>query len=225
MKRRLLLPSIFSMLIMFTVSCGPDNDKEISEGAIEYDAMVVDQAHPMANLAPSKMTMKFKNNRASAEMSAGMGLFSTTFISDPETKSFIQLVKLLNKKFSLVQNVEDIKRENALYPVEVTPTQETKLIAGYKCTKAHVKLKDDSGTEFDIFYTKELSIKDPNFCNPFYMVDGVLMEYTMKKFDLEMRFTAKAVKREDVDDAIFELPADYKKISQQEMNELFEGLQ
>lgn len=213
------------MIVMFCVSCGSDEDSEISEGVIEYDAAVVDQAHPMANLAPSKMTMKFKNNRASAEMSAGMGLFSTTFISDPEIKSFTQLVKLLNKKFSLVQTGADIQKENALYPVEVTETKETKMIAGYKCNKAHVKLKDDSGVEFDIFYTKDLAIKDPNFCNPFYMVDGVLMEYTMKKFDLEMRFTAKSVKREDIDDAIFELPADYKKISQQEMNELFEGLQ
>ena len=57
------------------------------------------------------------------------------------------------------------------------------------------------------------------------MIDGVLMEYQLKKFGLEMRFTAKMVKPEEIEDSTFELPADYKPISQQEMNELFEGLQ
>lgn len=158
-------------------------------------------------------------------MSAGMGLFSTSFISDPETKSMIQLVKLLNKKFSLVQNEADIKKENELYPVEITPSKETKLIAGYKCQKAHVKVNDEYATEFDIYYTKDLNIQSPNFANPYCKIDGVLMEYQMKKFGLEMKFTAKAVKNEDVDDSTFELPADYKAITKEEMDELFLGLQ
>lgn len=225
MKKRLLFLLFPGILIMFLASCGSSDEKFLSEGVIEYDASVVDQNNPMANLAPSKMSFRFKNNKACAEMSAGMGLFSTSFISDPETKSLTQLVKLLNKKFCLVQNAEDIKRENAAYPLEITPTKETKMIAGYKCLKSHVKVKDDSGIEFDIFYTKDLNIKDPNFCTPFFEVDGVLLEYQMKKFDLEMKFTAKSIKCDDIEDATFELPADYKKISQQEMNELFQGLQ
>jgi GLPGLI family protein len=225
MKIRSAFATLLGLSMLLIASCGPDDEHNISEGVIEYDATVVDQANPMANLAPSKMTMRFKENKAVAEMSAGMGLFSTSFISDPDKKTLTQLVKLLNKKFSLVQNQAEIEAENKNYPVEVTPTKETKMIAGYKCLKSHVKMKDDSGVEFDIFYTKDLGIKDPNFCNPFYMVDGVLMEYQMKKFDLEMRFTAKSVKKEDVDDSAFDLPSDYKKISQKEMNELFQGLQ
>jgi hypothetical protein len=47
----------------------------------------------------------------------------------------------------------------------------------------------------------------------------------MKKFGLEMKFTAKTVKKEDIDDATFELPADYKAVSAEEMNTLFESLQ
>lgn len=190
-----------------------------------YDATVVDQANPMASLAPNKMTVKFKNNKSSAEMSAGMGLFSTTFISDPENKSMTQLVKLLNKKFSLVQDENSVKRENSSYPVEITPCKETKMIAGYKCEKAHVKLKDESASEFDIYYTKDLNIKNPNFANPYFTIDGVLMEYQMKKFGLEMKFTAKSVVNEDVDDESFELPSGYKPISEKEMNDLFMGLQ
>ncbi len=158
-------------------------------------------------------------------MSAGMGLFSTSFISDPDKKSMTQLVKLLNKKFMLVQDEAAVKKENDGYPMEITPCKETKMIAGYKCQKAHVKVKGESATEFDIYYTKDLNIKNPNFANPYSAIDGVLMEYQLKKFGLEMKFTAKSVKNEDIDDETFQSPADYKPISAKEMNDLFLGLQ
>ncbi|MGQ0827062.1 MAG: hypothetical protein ACT4ON_01580 [Bacteroidota bacterium] len=217
---------LFGLLgLLLLAGCKTTDEKFISEGIIEYDAAVIDQSNPMAGLAPSKMSIKFKNNKSCAEMSAGMGLFSTSFISNPETKSLTQLVKLLNKKFSLVLNEAELKKENALYPFEIISTKETKLIAGYNCIKAHVKFKDDSAPEFDIYYTKELDIQNPNFANPFHMIDGVLMEYQMKKFGLEMKFTVKTVKKEFVEDTVFELPNDYKSITQQEMNDLFEGLQ
>ncbi len=225
MKKRVLGLLLGSLYILFLASCGQKDEKFISEGLIEFDAKVVDEANPMASLAPSKMTIKFKNNHSAAEMSAGMGLFTTSFISNPEKKSLTQLVKLLNKKFSLVQSEAEIKKENEQYAMEIIPTKEMKVIAGYNCKKAHVTLKDEFGTEFDIFYTDELDIKNPNFANPYNMIDSVLMEYQLKKFGLEMRFTAKMVKPEEIEDSTFELPTDYKPISQQEMNELFEGLQ
>ena len=225
MKKQVLPILIGLIYILLGTGCETHNEKFISEGVMEYDAAVIDQSNPMASLAPSKMTIRFKNNKSAAEMSAGMGLFCTTFISNPETKSLTQLVKLLNKKFSLVQNEKEIKKENEAYPIEITPTKETKIIAGYNCIKAHAKFKDNSAPDFDFYYTKELDIQHPNFANPFNVVDGVLMEYQMKKFGLEMKFTLKSVKKESIDDATFDLPSDYKKISQQEMNSLFEGLQ
>jgi GLPGLI family protein len=225
MKKPLLIAFASCIYIFGLTSCSNTNEKFISEGAIEFDAAVVDPEHPMASLAPSKMTIKFKDNKSCAEMSAGMGLFSTSFISDPEKKTLTQLVKLLNKKFSLIQNELEVKKENESYPLTITPTKETKIIAGYNCNKVHVKVNDDMGSEYDVYYTKDLNIKNPNFANPFSALDGVLMEYQMKKFGLEMKFTAKAVKQEDVDESCFELPADYKPVSQQEMNELFLGLQ
>ena len=210
---------------MYCGKCKTDNGKVADEGTIEFTATVVDQANPMAGLAPSKMIIKFKNNKSCAEMSAGMGLFSTSFISDPEKKTLTQLVKLLNKKLSLVLNAAAIEKENAAYKFDLTPLKGVKVIAGYNCQSAHVKMHDDFETEFDLYYTTELKIKDPNFANPFHMIDGVLMEYQMKKFGLEMKFTTKTVRKESIDDSTFELPADYKPVSAEDMNTLFEQLQ
>ncbi len=225
MKKRFLQSVSLVLLLLMVGSCGQDDEKVVAEGVIVYAASVVDQSNPMASMAPSKMTIKFKDNKSSAEMSAGMGLFTTCFISNPSTKTLTQLVKLLNKKFSLVLDHPAIVKENEAYKFELTPCKETKLIAGYKCEKAHIKMLDESGSEFDVFYTKDLAIENPNFANPFHMIDGVLMEYQMKKFGLEMKFTAKSVKKEDVDDSEFELPAEFKPISAEEMATLFESLQ
>ena len=226
MKKRSFFGLIAFISIFSCVSCGPAKDEGfISEGAIIYDAEVVDTDNPMASLAPSKMTIKFKNKKSAAEMSAGMGLLSTSFISNPDTKTFTQLIKLMNKKFSVVQDAEEVKKENELYNLEIIPTKITKKIAGYNCNKVIIHYKGGDPSDYEVYYTKGLDIKNPNFANPYYGIDGVLMEYKIKKFGLEMKFTAKSVVKQEIEDAEFELPKDYKKITEAEMTELFIDLQ
>src|SRR3954471_10306122 len=187
MKKRSILFGLIGMII-WAAGCKETDEKFISEGEIEYSAKVIDQSNPIASMAPSKMTIRFKADKSCAEMSTGLGLFSTSFISDPSEKTVTQLVKILNKKFMLIQNEKSIEKENAVYSFRFIPTKETKLIAGYNCTKVHVVPTDETMPPFDLYYTDELNIKDPNFASPFKEIKGVLMEYQMKKFGLEMRF-------------------------------------
>lgn len=226
MKKRLVgLIAITYAFILFLGGCRQLDEKYISEGSIEFDAEVVDPNSFMASFAPKKMTVNFKNNKSCAEMSALMGVFTTSFISDPKTKTLTQLVQFGNKKFAHIKNGNDLNKDNELFNVEIIPTDSTKIIAGYKCKKAIVHYKGGDFPDYDIYYTQELNIEHPNFANLYHMVDGVLMDYQIKKFGLEMRFTAKSVKKDNIDDAIFERPAEYKLISEKEMNEFFEGLQ
>ena len=224
MKKQSLLFVIVGIII-WAAGCKRTDEKFISEGEIEYDASVLDLDNSMATMAPNKMTVRFKANKSCAEMTAGMGLFSTSFISDPETKTFTQLVKILNKKFMLTQDEKAINKENERYPLQLVPTKETKIIAGYKCVKMKVVPLDKTATPYDIYYTNELNIQTPNFTNPYYKIDGVLMEYQLKKFGLEMRFVAKSVKADAVDDKCFQVPTEYKKVSEKEMKMIFENLQ
>jgi hypothetical protein len=220
-KNFLLISSLFLLL---ATACKPKNEHFISEGEIEFDAIAMDKDNPMASLAPDKMTIKFKDDKICFEMNAGMGLFTTSFISDPPKKSITQLVKFLNKKFMLTQTTEDVIKENQSCGIEVIPTKETKLIAGYLCKKVKIKPRNKNETEYAIYYTDELDVKKPNFINCYNMIDGVLMEYQMKKFGLEMKFTAQKVKSIEIDSKVFEIPPDYKKISEKEMKAFFNDL-
>ena len=224
MKKRSILFVIIGIII-WAAGCKQTDEKFISEGQIEYDASVLDKNNSMATMAPNKMLVRFKGNKSCAEMSAGMGLFSTSFISDPEQKSFTQMVKILNKKFLLTQDEESIRKENERYALKLIPTNETKLIAGYTCKKMRVIPADANIQPFDVYYTNDIDIQQPNFTNPFHEIDGVLMEYQLKKFGLEMRFVAKKVRKEVVDEKCFQIPADYKKVSEKEMRMIFDDLQ
>jgi hypothetical protein len=211
-------------MIIVAGGCKEMDKKFISEGAIEYSAKAIDQSNSMASMAPTKMTVYFKANKSCAEMSTGLGLFSTSFISDPTNKTVTQLVKILNKRFMLVQDELSIDKENAAYAFKFTPTKEKKVIAGYNCTKVHVIPNDPTILPFDIYYTDELNIENPNFASPYKEIKGVLMEYQMKKFGLEMRFEAKSIKKEIVDEKCFQAPKDYKPVSEREMQRIFEDL-
>ena len=225
MKKLYKITFVGLFFILFLTKCKTNDEKFVSEGKIEYSAEMVDKTNSMASMAPTKMTIKFKKNKSCVEMSAGMGMFSTCFVSNPDNKSLTQMVKLLNKKFWLTEDANTIKKENDSYKFEIKPSNETKIIAGYKCLKATVHIKDSDDPDFTVYYTKDLNIHNPNFSNPFSEIDGVLMEYQMKKFGLEMKFVANKVIKENVDDAIFQVPEDYKKISKKEMDELFQSLQ
>jgi GLPGLI family protein len=225
MKNKFVVCHIIAICILLVTGCKHKDEKFISEGRIEYDVVVVDdQGSGMASMIPRKMTIKFKNNKSCATMSAGMGLFATSFISDPETETHTICMKLLNKKMVTVQNTFDIERENSSLAYELIPTKETKVIAGYNCIKVHVRSKKELQKEFDIFYTKELDFRNPNFANPFHELNGVLMEYQIKKMGFELRFIATAIIKEEVEDDNFTYTADHKKISNKEMNDIFKDL-
>ena len=196
-----------------------------SQGWIEYDVTAVDPSNPMADLAPNKMLVKFKEKRSVAEMSAGMGLLTMTFVSDYNTKTVTQLVKLLNKKYASTANAEELQKEKNNSGITVTKTNDTKLIAGFKCKKAKVTCANHSHPDFDVYYTDEIELENPNWGNEYSDIDGVLMEYQLKRYNIELLFTARKVEKKHVEDSEFDRPADYKLITQKELDDLFVGMQ
>jgi len=223
LRRLAYLPLTFTIILAFS-GCGED-PKNISEGIIEYKAVPVDPNSSMANIAPSKMTVKFKNDASNAEMAAGFGMATMSFVSDPKKKEFISMVNLIGQKYASVMGIEEVRKYNYVLPeYDVVATNETKVIAGYKCKKAKIRFKDGS-VPLEVYYTNEIKFKDPNWSNAFYKIDGVLMDYQLKKFGLELHFTATSVTESTIDDASFQLQPDYKKIPNDQLELMFKELE
>ena len=218
---RLLFAAILPLFLAF---CSPSKDKVIDEGIIEYDSKVVDESHPLAGLAPSSATLKFKKDKFLMEMST-MGMFNTFFVCDLKTKTLTQMVKFMDVKQACIEDENAIKKENASFPIKIEETNETKEIAGYTCTKIKVTKLTEPQTVFEAYYTKDMGMEAVNALSPYAGVKGMLMQYRLRKMGLEMQFTARSVKKADIPESTFEVPAYFKIVSQDEMKKFFDGLQ
>jgi hypothetical protein len=211
-------------VLLFSCDGSKRTEKSLTEGLIEYEATVVDESHPMAGLAPSSASVKFKDNKFELEMST-MGIFNTMFISDPGKKTLTQMVKFMDIKNACIQKETDLIKENTDYALKLEETSETKKIAGYNCRKVKVTMANDPSITFDVYYTDELGGDSINYLSPYRELKGMLMQYRLRKLGLEMCFTAKEVKSAEVKDDTFEVPAYYKIVTRPEMEKLFEDIQ
>jgi hypothetical protein len=201
---------------------GVGNDKVVDEGIIEYDAKAVDENHPWAGMAPSTATLKFKGDKFIMEMST-MGMFNTMFVCDQTNKTLTQMVKFLDIKQACIETEKDITKENADYKLKYEECKETKIIAGYKCNKVKVSMVDDPSVVFEAYYTKDMGDENVNALSPYNGIKGMLMQYRLKKMGLEMQFTAKNVKKAEIADNTFEIPAYFKIVSKEEIEKIFKS--
>lgn len=216
-------PGLFFTAILFflVISCNKlISDGRINEGEIEFDVTYPKMSSDnfMIDVLPDKMVITFQEDRYITEITAGMGMFKTNYLSDADNMELTQLVKLLNKKHKLTLNQDGVKEmleKSPRYAIEFT--NETKEIAGYHCKKANITTSKNES--FSVFYTEDINIKTPNWATPYHEIDGVLLEYQMEKYDLCMRFTATSVTAVEVEDEVFENFQDYEEISEQEMDE------
>jgi GLPGLI family protein len=206
--------------------CGGDSESssQIDEGIIEYDITYpkTEETSSMVGLMPNEMIFKFKNHNSVGELSASMGLFSTSLMTNLEKKTVVQTIKIFGKKFAAIYDITLIDSIIDKHPkMNVIFSEDTKLIAGYKCKKATINFVNDSIPDYDVYYTNEIKINTPNWSNHFKEIDGVLMEYRISKYNIEMRLMAKTVSKTKIDDSNFVLSNDYKIISTSELDSMF----
>ena len=226
MKFRVLFISILTVLALLVMLFGCENftTSKISEGTIEYAVTYPpgNQDNFMTSMLPATIKYNFKNNEASVDLEISMGIVSTSLIANLNKKQVMQTLSVMGKKFAVVMDTNGVKKMLEKEPKrKITFLKETKQIAGYKCEKAHIDFEADSIKDFDVYYTKDINIQDPNWSSPFNEIKGVLMEFQIQKYGVEMILTAKNVIKRDIEDGHFELSPDYKLISIEEMDQMF----
>lgn len=210
--------------IFFNSCKSEDKTGGKDEGIIEFDTKAVDLTHPLSGLAPGSATLKYKKEKFIIEMST-MGMFNTSVIGNTVDKTITQTVKFMDIKQACTENEADIKKENDSYRIKIEETKETKKILGYKCYKLKVTYLDKPDVSFDAWYTKDLGMENCNELTPYAQVKGVLLDYRVKKMDMEMRFVAKSIKNTEIPDESFEIPPQMKIVDKATMAKFFADLQ
>ncbi|MDG1517509.1 MAG: hypothetical protein P8Q42_05735 [Flavobacteriales bacterium] len=220
MKQFFKFFTIIGLPLLLAGTC-EENSGEVTEGVITYD---ISYPRPledkwMEKLMPSEMEMQFKNNNINTELTFGLGMIKIGYITNTQDKHLHEMLKFMRKKNVSHRGTEQVDELIAQIPnhkFELLP--DTKSIAGYLCHKAQVKVDSPNNQYFyDLWYTDQINIKDPNWCTPFKDIPGVLMEYRVERFNVVMHFTAIEVEKTEILDTEFMVPKKYKEISIQAM--------
>jgi hypothetical protein len=213
----------YGLLLLYLVGCKSKEASSLQEGEIEFKLEVINNNNPLLtnDMLPSTMNFKFKDNNSVYSLNA-FGVFSTDLISLQQDKKIIQTLKLMGKKYASVadssQQKEFLKQEPAF---EVQFTSKTKKIAGYNCKSAYCTYTNNSLPPFEVFYTEEIKILEPNFYSYYKPIKGVLLEFNVMRYNVEMRLTAQKIENVKIDETIFSLNNEFKIVSKKEMDGYF----
>jgi len=215
--------SLLFILLSLAVSMQAIAQK-LTEGKVVYEIsfpeMELDEQ--TKSMMPTESVIYFKDNLMRMEMKM-MGM-STIVINNQKDNSATTLMDLMGNKYSIRMSAEEIEKEKekmSLPKYETKLSNETKVIAGYKCNKAVASTKD--GNEIVIYYTKDIIAKNSNFNDQYKNVDGFPMEYQLTQNGMNMKLIAKTVSKEKVDPSMFTIPADYKPTTKEELGKMFGG--
>lgn len=193
----------------------------ISEGIIEYKISFpeLNGESITATLLPDKMTFYFKDNSFSTSFEAAGGVFKNKIIANKQQRKVDHHLKVLRKKIRVSMDETEVLQMLADYPkMTVIETGDTDTIAGYPCKKALLVFEDIDKKHMEVYYTKSINMENPNWCNQYHEINGVLMAYEIVEFGVKMRLEAVSVKNEKVNSKLFLPQEDFVPISKTSMD-------
>lgn len=212
----LLLPVLF-----LVVSCNELTGEyygRISEGEIIYDVSYpyADTDGLMASFLPDKMTMKFHKDRFVTEISSAK-VFKNSLYANRADSTAEQRLKLMGKKVKVSMDRKNVRQLIKDFPdMTVFKGKGVDTIAGYPCKKAIAVFDAIDQPAVEVYYTEKIGLKDPNWCNQYHKIEGVLLAYEIERFGIRMRLRAKAVKPRTVRPKEFRSEG-YKEVSMRSM--------
>lgn len=210
---------IFVLLILLFASCKQDTPV-YNQGIVYYEVTYpkLPPDHFMMSFLPKEMILKFKDGKYISELSTGMGVFKTTFIINNQEQTYYQTLKIINKKYYSKLDKKGVNKMLKKLPVyRIAPTQSDSVthIATFPVKAYRVTCPTDT---FLIYATDSIKVNKPYWATQYKSINGFLLQYRLENYGITMELKAKKIEWTEVDDTDFVVPADYKEISQDEMD-------
>jgi GLPGLI family protein len=181
--------------------------KRVSELTLVYDYSVVTLGSggekKTGDLQGALHTVYIKGSKSRSEMTDS--LFSSITIFDGSTGTAVILKEVSGQKLLIRLSQENWQEKNGLYDgVQFKNTADTKEIAGYRCIKAVGNTK--TGTTITVWYTKDVIPDNKEYAPEFRSLEGLPLEYTMTKGNVEIRYRAARINFNPVPASKFDIP-------------------
>jgi len=216
-KRILIFISIITLTGL--IGCKKTSLGKFDEGEIHYKIIYNNPGGTIPiDLMPNTMIVKFKNNRRIMEITAPIGNNGIFNYIDPDEEIMSTYVKFLNIKYyfegetgSSTPGIDPMKN------LRLEKTGQVSNISGLNCKHVLARIPG-MDRDFDIWYTDEIDIDDPNNSTPFSKIDGILLNFFYKMGDMIVEFEASNVYERPVPDKDFEQSDKFLRISKEDMD-------
>ncbi len=185
----------------------------------------IDDPQTMAML-PKEATTYLKGDKSRMEMNMAMGMKQVT-ISDISKNQTVSLMDMMGQKYAIEVENDPEESKKMEEKVKVKNTKDKKKIAGYECNKAIISYpnpeKEGEEVEMTVWFTKDLKASKGFISGPMSKIDGAILEFNVEQGAMSMILSAKDVKEQEVKDDMFVVPAEYKKMTQEELKKMMGG--
>jgi hypothetical protein len=217
-RLNLILPIAFAFSII-GISCSHKGGKNLNQGEIHYSINYMGSIGSVPKeVLPRNLVVTFKHNKILFEMISPIGNSGIINLSNPEKDLYDTYFSLFTiKYYYAAQKGEMYPGFEAMEGMELHKTERTAVICGFNCKNAEVTFPSDRQKKYDIWYTNEINVQNPNAASPFHEIDGVLMSFFFLIGHSEMEFTAETVYRKDIPDRTFERREKYGRVSREDI--------
>jgi GLPGLI family protein len=130
------------------------------------------------------------------------------------------LQEISGQKILIKMNADNWRDKNKRYEgIVFTDTDDTKMIAGYKCIKATAKMKD--GSVFVVYYTKDIVLENADYNVQFKSLGGMPLEYELTQGALKIKHVVSKISMNPVPASKFDIPkTGYREMTYEESRKL-----
>jgi hypothetical protein len=212
---------IAAILAMSGYSCKQKGGIYIDQGEIHYNIDYIGNFGDMPKeVLPQNLIVSFKKDKILFEM-IGFGKSGILNLSNPEKDIFDTYFSFFTKKYYYAAAPgETFPGFGAMDGMILKKSSKTSVICGFNCKNVEVTFPSDRNTIYDIWYTTEIKVKNPNAATPFSQIDGVLLSFFFRMGPTELHFDAETVYKKDIPDETFERRENYIRVSREDINTL-----
>lgn len=209
---------VFSLLLVFSCS-GEKYEGIYEEGRLEYRIKYLnaEEANYDPSFLPKKMILEFNQDYSINHIDGFMGFFKLGNITYFRNKKVKTHLKVLDQNYAFNGGRNEMMCcFDCMSDMVIEEDTTTLKLAGLNSTKANVSFRD-GGDNFEIYYTHDIALKDPNASNPYSKVDGVLTKFRLIMGPYHMQFTATKFIPGGAPDSELSIPSDATVVNRSEM--------
>jgi hypothetical protein len=214
---------LIAIILAFSgYSCKQKGGKFIDQGEIHYNIDYIGDFGPMPReVMPKNLIVSFKTNKILFEITSPIGNSGIINLANPDKEIFDTYFSMFSVRYYYAAKPgEQHPGFEGMKGMEIRETSKTGVICGFNCKNAEVTFPSDRNKIFNIWYTNEINIKNPNAATPFRQINGVLMNFFFFMGTAELHFNAETVYKKDIPDITFERRQKYQKVSREQIDNL-----